>query len=155
MRPRFKIMNLSLCNVRGNVRLIKLCFIFGHCCWGGWCTKCFAYPKHTTGRSCTKHFSSVTTEQERSTSRFWSSKRCPIDTSLLSTSQSFMSAPFLKVILNFTNWYNERVCLWEEKILVSVFCAVSVDHHLWIKLQNHTYLRKGTQQVRRQLSPWW
>lgn len=153
MRLGFKIMNVSLCNTRGDVRLTKLYFIFGHCCWGGRCTKCSAYPNHTTGRSCTKHFSSVTAEQERSTSRFWPSKGCLIDTSPLSTSQSFMSAPFPKVILNFTNWYNEQVCLWEEKILIPVFCAVSVDRHLWIKLLNHTYLRKGTQQVRRQLSP--
>ena len=34
---------------------------------------------------------------------FGLAKDAPIDTSLLSTSQFFVPAPFLKVILNFTN----------------------------------------------------
>lgn len=34
-----------------------------------------------------------------------------------------------------------------------MFCAASIDYHPWIKLQTHTCLRRGTQQVRRELSP--
>lgn len=81
-------------------------------------------------------------------------KNAPIDSSLLSTSQFFVPTPFLKVTLNFTsNWYHQQVCLWEKKIWISIFCAVSIDCHLWIKLQTHVFLKRGTLQVRRQLSP--